>query len=209
MFRKTAVILVVLSVLAMALAGCAYGEDWQSAYRNFITSGEYKQFIRAADPIFTEVVYERDTDGDRFALYDIDQNGIPELLVHLDYGIEQADVFTFENGKVAWKGTIGGDNFFQAILGYEKAGRPGAIYTLMGGPAMQIEEYRLVQAGLVKRIMGYTGVDSDGMTTSEITMTEDDPVLAHLVSATVEGKNDQGTYPDWYSQDKLSELFGN
>ena len=197
---------IVAAVLLLVFTGTACGESaWQSAYQNAILTGDYAAYIHAPNAVFTEEVYSRDKSWDLFALCDINQDGIPELLVRIDYGVEQADVFTYENGRVLWKGTIGGDNFFQAVLCYEEAGLPGAIYALMGGPGIEIDEYRLVEAGVVKRVMGYTLVDEDGMTLPAVEMLEQDPVLEQLIVSTLEENTDGSEYLEWLN---LSDLQG-
>lgn len=211
--RKTLGFLAAAALICV-LAGSAFAGGWQDAYIAFAEQGGYLQYIRAANPEFTEMVYERDTKYDTFSLADMNRDGIPELLVRIDYGYEQIDVFTWEDGRVAWKGTMGGDNFFQAVISYEKAGLPGALYTLSGGPAMAIDEYKLVKAGVVKRSMGMTQVDSEGMETVGITMYEQDDTLERLVYGTAIGSDDQAVYPEWLFLDDLknrggwAELFG-
>ena len=79
---------------------------------------------------------------------------------------------------------------------------------------MAIDEYKLVKAGVVKRSMGMTQVDSEGMETVGITMYEQDDTLERLVYGTAVGSDDQAVYPEWLFLDDLknrggwAELFG-
>ena len=208
MFRKTFSLLILAALLAAA-AGCACGEEaWQAAYRDFILSGRYSRQIHAADPVFTEALAERDPAWDRFAVWDIDEDGVPELLVETIYAMEQVDVFAFEDGDAAWKGTMGGDNFFQAVVSYAKAGKPGVLYALMGGPAMEIDEYRLVPAGLLKVVRGMTRVDDEGMELAAADLYEADDTLEQLIVGTLMGSGDRGEYPVWYSSGELESAPG-
>ena len=207
MVKRIAACFLLLALLLSALSVPALGEsDWQPAYRIFISTGVYLPFIHATDPVFTEIIAERDPAWDQFSLCDINQDGIPELLILTEYaGIEQVDVFAFDGARPVWKGTMGGNNFFQMVLSYDRSGLPGAVYALMGGPAMTLEEYRLVPAGLVKRVMGQTKVDADGMTLSALNMYEDDPQLERLVGLTLDGRTDGSEYLTWY---RLEDLQG-
>ena len=103
---------------------------------------------------------------------------------------------------------MGGDNFFQMIMSYDRAGLPGAVYALAGGPAMMLDEYRLVPAGIVKRVMGQTKVDGDGMTLAALNMYEDDPLLEKLVVLTLDGRTDGSEYLTWYHLNDLQGSAG-
>ena len=105
-------------------------------YKFFVESGEYDRYVRAGNPEFTEMFYERDKSMDSFAFFDFNSDRVPELLIRSDFGLEQADVFSAHAGKITWEGTIGGDNFFNWFVEYKQNGFDGKLYVFSGGPAM-------------------------------------------------------------------------
>ncbi|MBQ7182474.1 MAG: hypothetical protein IJR97_00680 [Clostridia bacterium] len=143
----------VFMLCAFALAAgepcaAASGNAWQQACRQLITSGDYQSFLSPNVPeAYGErsewliIFNDRDTAWDAFALHDMDGDGTPELIVRTEYGMEQADVFTFSSGRPVLMGTMGGDNFFQDIIYYDNFGYRG-LFTVMGGPAMTVERIR-------------------------------------------------------------------
>ena len=143
--------------------------------------------------------YYRDKQWDAYTAYDLNLDNIPELLIRTDYAIEQVDVFTYSNGNILWMGTMGGDNFFQTILSYDGAGIRGKLYTFMGGPAMQISEYQMTEAGLKKRSIGYSQVDSEGQETVGLIMYESDNYLEQLLRGTLLQK-DFGEHLSWINR---------
>ena len=74
--RKTLGFLAAAALICV-LAGSAFAGGWQDAYIAFAEQGGYLQYIRAANPEFTEMVYERDTKYDTFSLADMNRDGIP------------------------------------------------------------------------------------------------------------------------------------
>ncbi len=215
MKKLFAALLAALMLLpAAGTAGTDGGTDavsdsgWKAAYRDFITSGSYRRWIRAADPLFTETVAGRETGWDSFAAYDMDLDGVPELLVGVEYGVEQVDVFTWQAGEIWWMGTMGGHNFFQYILSYDEAGIPGKLYTLTGGPAMEIDEYRLVPAGIVRSDIGRTLVNESGDDTVGVELTAEDARLERLLGDTLLGGADRAEYLVWFLPDKLQTEDG-
>ena len=173
--------------LTMVWGGSVLAEsrpDWQNAYRDLIVSGEYRGFLRSVNPEYSEMLRERDTNWDGFAMFDLDRDGVPELLVRADYMMEQIDVFTCTGKKAVWLGTMGGDNFFQAIIRFQDPAFPG-VYTLMGGPVMTVDEYTLSGMRLQHRAIGRTVVDAEGMETLDINMQVSDRELYQLLYNTL------------------------
>ena len=191
------------AALVLAAAGCASAENWRDTYRRFISSGSYQPYIRAADPEFTEIAYERDTQWDSFACYDMDLDGVPELLVRSDYGYEQIDVFTCSGDSARWLGTMGGTNFFQWILCYDGAGVRGKLYTMMGGPVMTVDEYRLSRAGVVKRSLGRTVVDWSSEETVGLDLYDVESSLEQLLRGSLVSGRDRAEYLTWQIRNKL------
>ena len=167
--------------------GAAADGSWRTAYRTLMTTRAYRDDIRAADPMFGDALADRDEYGvsEIFSLYDIDRDGTPELIVTTVYGVEQADVFTCADGKVRWLGTMGGDNFFQFMFGYE--GRP-CLFAAMGGPAMSIDAYTVENGSLVRSAVGRTEVNAEGDDIVGLFMYVDDDALYQLLRATFLGE---------------------
>ena len=202
----SSLITVVLLVMLFSSANAAgYADGWKNAYKNFISTGEYKKYLRVENPEFSGIFDKRDMEWDSFAVYDLDLDGVPELLIRSDYMIEQIDIFAYRDGSMRWIGTMGGDNFFQTIITYDGAGIKGRLYTLSGGAMMEIEEYRLFNGGLVKLPVGCTQVDSESEETIGIHMYVSDKNLEQLLRGTlsISGK-DQGERIRWFSRNRLS-----
>lgn len=193
----------------LLVTGSALGApDWQGIYRRLIESGEYSHSLRAENPEYAQMLHDRNASWDSFAVYDLNQDGTPELLTRIDYAIEQIDVFSCDGGQARWVGTMGGDNFFQAVLCYDGAGIPGRLYTLEGGPAMDITEYRIVSAGLLRRKIGRTRVDWEGEETIGVEMFENDSTLESLLTASLVSGPDQAEYLVWHGWSELSAGSG-
>ena len=142
--------------------------DWQSAYLEFLTSGAYQGDLHFAGPIewpeytvLEEDYLNRDTSWDSATVWDMDGNGIPELLIATNAVVEQIDVFTWNGSYPVHLGVIGGDNFFQWVVPSDPAGYPG-IVTLMGGPAMDLDLYTVEANTLVHCPLGSTMVNETG-----------------------------------------------
>ena len=159
------------------------GQEWQAAYKQFISSGQYDLYILNPDDEYNRMLAERDRQWDSFILHDIDGNNVPELIVWSTYGIEQADVFTWNKG-IFWLGRIGGDNFFQGFFSYAQYPQAGLI-TLEGGPAMKIRAFKYSNMQTQEQTVGMTTVDSEGMETTGITMYINDGTLFQLLYGTL------------------------
>lgn len=178
------------------------GTAWAGAYRQFFTGGTYRQYIRSVSPEWADMVNGRDTQWDCASLYDMDANGVPELIVRSDYGIEQADVFTFSGGQVLWLGTMGGDNFFQDVFCYSGAYRTG-LYIAQGGPAMRIRGYRLENGRILTTEVATTMVNADGDETIGVRMNVNDDTLYALLYGTFVGGPDTSRSLPWYRSGNL------
>ena len=178
-------------------------DDWRSAYRSFISSGEYEKYLRVENPEYAELFSERLREWDSFSIYDLDLDGIPELLIMTEYVFEQIDVFSYPGSIVHWTGTMGGNNFFQTVLSYDGAGIRGKLYTFVGGPVMEIDEYRLFNEWLVKQPVGRSQVDSSGDETTGITMYVSDSNLEQLLRGTLINGTDRGEHLIWFNRNDL------
>ena len=175
---------------------------WQTAYQYFIQSGEYDRVISAPVSEYRGMLAERDKQWDCFAVYDMNGDGIQELIVMTDYSIEQADVFTWADDAIRWLGTMGGDNFFQMIICYDDPRYPG-LYTVMGGPAMNIDEYTMGPYGLNHRRVATTSVDSEGMETVGVNMKVSDDGLYQLLRGSFLSGQDRAKTLIWTRASEL------
>ncbi len=180
------------------------GASWQRQYQAFLLSGSYLKDIHNPDPQFDEIWEDRELYGatEYFALHDINRDGTPELIIGTDYGVEQADIFTFSGGSVQWLGTMGGYNFFQYIFSYDDPRYP-ALFAAMGGPAMEIEAYTVDGGQLKKTTVGRTRVNADGEDTGEIDMALKDENLRQLLEGTFRGGDEDTVYLYLYSRTQL------
>ena len=197
--------IIVLTVTMLCGSASAAGRpDWQTFYQYFIQSGEYSRVLSTPVNEYRGMLMERDKQRDCFAVYDMNRDGVPELLVMTEYGgIEQADVFTWSNGAVRWLGTMGGNNFFQMIICYNDSRYPG-LYTVMGGPAMKVDEYTMDQwGGLQHRYVAMTSVDSEGMETVAVNMQVSDDGLYQLLRGSLLSGPDQAQTIIWMGASEL------
>ena len=184
-------------------------ETWRTAYRNFIATGAYIKYLRAENPEYADMFSGRSTEWDAFSVYDLDRDGVPELLIKTDYSIEQIDVFAYRNDSVRWKGTMGGDNFFQTVVSYDGAGIQGKLYTFSGGPVMEISEYQLIRDELIKTPVGRSQVDSSGDETIGVSMYVSDYSLEQLIRGTLYiNGNDRGECLRWFVGSSLRNESG-
>ena len=179
--------------------------EWETAYKFFISTGAYRKYLRVENPEYIDLFTERSTEWDSFSVYDFDRDSVPELLIRSDYSIEQIDIFSYRNSSVHWVGTMGGSNFFQTILSYDRSGIQGKLYTFSGGPVMDISEYQLNNDELIKTPIGRSQVNYSGDETIVVSMYISDYNLEQLIRGTllINGK-DQGEYLRWFAKNSLS-----
>lgn len=200
---KKILLVLTIALLAAAVAVSASADTaWSNAYRDLVSSGAYRKYITHPDPEWAEIITQRDTTWDRFALHDMDGDRIPELIVYTEYGYEQADVFTFDGRNAVWLGSMGGDNFFQVIVYYEDTRYPG-LFTFMGGPAMKIDNYTVANGRLQRKYFGQTIVDFEGMETIGIDTTNQDKTLYRMLLDTAAGPTDTSRDLAWYLPQSL------
>ncbi len=79
---------------------------WSDAYNDFILGGKYKNW---KGPDSFDNIWEEPDNPPKFGLYDIDRNGIPELLAGGNEAMASNcyHVFTFVNGMVQFCGNAG------------------------------------------------------------------------------------------------------
>ena len=177
------------------------GAEWQAAYKQFISSGQYDSDLYNPNGEYNRMLRDRDKQWDSFLLHDIDGNNVPELIVWTNYGLEQADVFTWNNG-VFWLGRIGGDNFFQGFFSYAQYPQAGLII-LEGGPAMKIHAFKCSNMQASEQVVGMTTVDSEGQETTGITMYINDGTLFQLLYSTLIQGNWSASLDNWCTLSSL------
>ena len=181
--------------------------SWQAEYRQLISSGQYDLYLSNPNGEYNSMLQTRERSWDSFILYDIDGNGIPELIVLTEYALEQADVFTWTEYGVSWAGRMGGENFFQFLFHYPEYPQAGLL-TAEGGPAMKIRSFTLDGTTLQEQIVGMTEVDWEGMETTGINMYISNDTLYRLLYDTMTGTGtDRSVYlEDWCN---LNDLVNN
>ena len=103
------ILLLSMTVMMFPSKDSAAYSDWNKAYQQFILEGEYK---------FCEQEFGYSYDGEtithyeyvEFGLYDLDRNGIPELIAYrgsLSRAGQRIYTYTYIDGKVSYLGTIG------------------------------------------------------------------------------------------------------
>ena len=203
MSRCLLTVIVLAAVMLGSTASAAGRPDWQAFYQYFIESGEYSKVLSTPKSEYMGILMERDQQWDCFAVHDMDRDGIPELLIMTEYGgIEQVDVFTWSNDKVRWLGTMGGDNFFQMIICYSDPDYPG-LYTVMGGPAMKVDECTMGERELQHRYVAMTSVDSEGMETVAVNMQVRDDRLYQLLCGSLLSGPDEAQTIVWMRAPEL------
>lgn len=164
---------------------------WQNEYYQFITSGEYKRMVASKlletmgewGAAINEISF-------RFALYDMNRDGLPELIVYAGDGPEQLDIYTLSSETVVHLGAMGGDNFFQWIFYDLDPGSPELLATL-GGPAMSIERCTYTDGIFRNQEIGHTLVSSDGLETVGLELfISDDALYSRLYQNLVKGRED-------------------
>ena len=184
-------------------------QGWKDAYRQLISSGKYQSYLSPNVPAswgeqsaWKDSFNSRDRRWDAFALHDMNGDGIPELIVMTEFGVEQADVFTWNGSRVVWLGSMGGDNFFQEIVFYDQYGYSG-LFTVMGGPVMTITRYTLANGRLIQTRIGQTKVDANGDYTIGIRMDVNDQTLYDLLYGTYVGYRDLSRSLQWFRSSDL------
>ena len=174
--------------------------SWKSAYRKFVSSGQYCSYLHNDDPDYNEMLQERDTEYDCFALRDLNGDGIAELFVLSEYAIEQVDVFTYDGGTIRWLGMMGGDNFFQFVFYYDE--RP-EVFAALGGPIMDLRACTYTGDFFWTQAMGRTTVDADGEETIGIQMyVSDQPLYRLLYDSFVVGRGNEHIL-EWVTANQL------
>ncbi len=171
---------------------------WRDAYRQFVTSGTYRQHITCSMPEMYETFTQRNTAYDSIALYDLNGDGTPELLILSEYGVEQADVFTYSGGSVRRLGTMGGDNFFQYIFYYPGTGYT-ELFAALGGPAMDIRSCKIQNGVLTETKVAFARTNADGDGIVGIDMYVNDGSLFAMLYATFVGGRDASQQLQWFS----------
>ena len=183
-----------LLVLFLAVPPFAGAQSWQNQARQLIESGAYDSCLYNPNPEFDEMLSERDREWDMAALYDLDRDGVPEVIVQSIYGFEQADVFVSGSGGMKHAGMIGGENFFQFFFYYPDA---EGLFTAVGGPMMEIERYTLEGETLQRTEIGETLVDWDAEETIGIRMEVEDAELLQRLYGTLVWDQDSSQGLEW------------
>ncbi len=195
-------VLILSGVSAASAASFNENSAAARAYRAFISSRDYDDYVR---PVSTrqEDVRQRDRTYDRFCLHDMDGDGMPELLVFAGDTIEQVEVFTYNRNGIRHLGTMCGTNFINYVRYYDDARYPG-VFVFIGGIAQKIEQFYIQNGKLVRKEIGSERIGRDERVIS-IEMETPDARLENMLFATCSQKHDQSREVDWYLR---NELYG-
>ena len=172
MKRLCCVFMVLILVLGLFNIAMAQSISVIEEYEKFVVSGAYDKYISNPDGNINVLLVERDREEDRFAYFDIDGNGIEELIVRTAYPADQADVFSYSrNGGVQWCARMGGDyeiNDFFYIIDEPEFG----FFVTTGGPAVKIHQCTAKKDGwgFVNQVVAETKIDWDTLKIIDITM---------------------------------------
>ena len=154
--RYFACLLAVLMVFSLIPVGQAQADsDWSSQYERFILNQEYLQIGRS----FNSDAYTQP----RFSLYDLDQNGVPELFAYnggpslaasTDY------VFTHESWGVNYIGNVG----YRACELYYYAGSPfpGVFCSDGNNGVIRTTYYEMSDDGILSQDLGESAASPGG-----------------------------------------------
>ncbi len=163
--------------------------NWYQTYFNFVRSGQYRNYLKNSNREYDQLLRERDTQWDRFTVFDMNGDGVSELLVKTEYALEQVDFFTIRENGIVWLGSLGGDNFFQMVFHY-----PGNndILAALGGPVMDIRRASYTGSGFQAQKIARTTVDSSGDYTTGIQMyVSDQNLYNQLYGSFVSGQGNE------------------
>ena len=155
--------------------------NWYQTYSSFVRSGQYRNYLKNNNSEYQQLLRERDTQWDRFTVFDMNGDGVSELLVKTEYALEQVDIFTIRGNAVTWLGSLGGDNFFQMIFHYPES---NDILAALGGPVMDIRRASYSGSGFQTQQVARTTVDSSGDYTTGIQMYVSDNALYNQLYGT-------------------------
>ena len=155
-------------------------QGWRDVYRAFVRNQQYEKYLRCVEPAFQDSFYDPAQRTNTFALYDLDRDGVPELITESLYGLEQYDVFTCEGSAVRWLGTAGGDNFINDVFRFDDPRYPG-LFVSLGGPAQTVQRCTLSGGAMTKQTVGATVMNAEGDEATDFRMDVQDSGLYILL----------------------------
>ena len=171
--------------------------NWKTAYRQFMISDAYNDYLHCSVPEFEDAFNDRQNSrSEVFALHDINLDGVPELIIESLYGIEQCDVFTFESSTVKWLGTMGGDNFINDVFYFNDLDYL-ALFSSEGGPGHTVDMYSVGTSGLVKTHVGATDLNSEGEIIGFHMSISDDKLAGYMTAFIVNYPPEKGRLLNW------------
>lgn len=158
-------------------------DSWKQLYYDYIMGGQYLKYYDSTEDITGEKMYTDDFGCAYFvneywdiwfALYDMDRNGIPELITYSGYGDGAGGVayaFTAENGTMRYLGDVGSRE--ASLFCYDSDAYPG-IFESGGHMGVFYTYYSYLENG---KIQGKNVEEHEGWFDDNDHLVESDPVF--------------------------------
>ena len=164
----------VLLALIPAAVSVSEGVTWQDAYRDFVFNQDYLK----SGNIYRRPDVDYSYEEIRFALHDMNHDGMPELLTtNSDYTHAEAEtyVYALREGKVKSIGDWGMGSI-DSLWYYPESAEYSAIFSGYGQMGIGIIIYYTVDQDTLKRV-DVASVDFGGRTVQYVPLTHDDSLL--------------------------------
>ena len=139
--------------------------EWIDAYRQFIIK---EQYLTLSPDDFD------DEEPIRFALFDMDRSGVPELIIFTGHGYHAASycmVYSYLNGKIREIGSIGCGwwDFYCGVFYFKNREFPGLLFTDAGGGYEWTEYYTVVNNQVTDETIAeaYEGSETTALTDND------------------------------------------
>ena len=156
-FSRPCLLAMMAVFFLLTVLSSASAEDlsWGPAYYDYIVSGSY---LSGEQKYYSG--YESFRNSARFALYDMDRDGVSELIAdnNSPFHFDQTHyVFSWQDGTIRYMGSIGGET---GVFYYPQEDYPG-LFTSGGGMGSYTESYHHLRNGELKMEWVYDEYTTD------------------------------------------------
>ena len=156
-FSRPCLLAMMAVFFLLTVLSSASAEDlsWGPAYYDYIVSGSY---LSGEQKYYSG--YESFRNSARFALYDMDRDGVSELIAdnNSPFHFDQTHyVFSWQDGTIRYMGSIGGET---GVFYYPQEDYPG-LFTYGGGMGSYTESYHHLRNGELKMEWVYDEYTTD------------------------------------------------